>query len=117
MDVLDPESDSVRTCTYVEEAEELYDLVQKAVTSEGQDAGDVLARFSAIVSPPLTWKQACLVTAGQLISDACQCSLSNTRNRETCWIPTLSVLLSPCQVSFETLHSKQRLARTSALRL
>ena len=50
MDVLDPESDSFRTCTYVEEADELFDIVQKAVASNGQDAGDLLARFSTIVS-------------------------------------------------------------------
>lgn len=67
MDVLDPESDSVRTCTYVEEAEELNDLVQKAVDSGGQDAGTLLARFNAIVSPWLTSTTALSWTTDHLI--------------------------------------------------
>ena len=49
MDVLDPESDSTRTCTYVEEADELLEIVHKAVASGGQECGELLPHFTNIV--------------------------------------------------------------------
>lgn len=49
MDILDPDSDSIRTCTYVEEAGELHKIVKEVAASRGQNAGELLARFNTIV--------------------------------------------------------------------
>lgn len=48
---VDQEFDCLRECTYVEEADEINQLLQQTVNSKGLDAAQVYPRFRRIVSP------------------------------------------------------------------
>ncbi len=104
MDILDPESDSVRSCTYVEEADELQEIVQKVVATGGQSSGELLARFNTIVralTQPADRLDQNLINT--LTWDA-NCSWSSIKNKETCWIHTWNKSWARSPASFEIMH-------------